>query len=125
MQRLLPVTLWAFIGRNAVDLSNLMKMANQVKEQMQNAKEIAQQVQVTGESGGGMVKVVMNGQHDVLDITLDSGMVKAENAALIEDLLKAAVNQASVKARAEMKRKMGDMAADFGVDFSKMGFPLG
>ena len=106
-----------------MDLSKIMEMANQVREQMQSAQAQAGSVREEGESGGGMVKVVMNGHHEVIQVKIDPMAARGDDLGLLEDLIRAAVNQASARVADKMKQQAGQMAADMGVDLSTLGFP--
>lgn len=110
-----------------MDLNNLMQMANQLREKINSAQGEASSLRVTGEAGGGMVRVVMNGQHEVLELKIDPRVFgSAEDLPLIEDLVRAAVNMAVTQVAAGLKDRLGNLAQDFGVnmaDLEKMGFP--
>ena len=106
-----------------MDLSNLMQMAGQVREQMENAQAEAAKTTVTGEAGGGMVKVVMNGNQELTDVTIGPAIVNPDEISLLEDLVRAALNQASVNVQAAMKDRMSNMASGMGLDLSSLGFP--
>ena len=75
------------------NIGELMKQAQQLQEQMQKAQEEIASIEVTGESGAGLVKVVMTGRHDVRRISIDPSLLK-EDKEVLEDLLAAAVNDA-------------------------------
>jgi DNA-binding YbaB/EbfC family protein len=75
------------------NIGELMKQAQQLQEQMQKAQEKIASIEVTGESGAGLVKVVMTGRHDVRRISIDPSLLK-EDKEVLEDLLAAAVNDA-------------------------------
>ena len=74
-------------------LGDLMKQAQQMQEEMQKAQERLANIEVTGEAGAGMVKVVMTGRHDVKRVSIDPSLLK-EDKEMLEDLLAAAVNDA-------------------------------
>ena len=67
-------------------------------------------MEVTGEAGGGMVKVVMNGRHDVRRVNIDSSLM-GEDKEMLEDLLAAAVNDAVQRVEQESKSKMSGVTA--------------
>ena len=91
------------------DLNELMKQARQMQEQMQKAQqEMANQI-VEGESGAGLVKVSMNGRHDVTGVNLDASLM-AEDKEVVEDLIAAAFNDASRKLEDKNKDALGAMA---------------
>jgi len=86
-------------------LGNILKNAHKIQEQMQNTQEAIQKIEVIGESGVGMVKVTMNGQHDIIAVDIDNSVFK-EDKALLEDLLGAAVNDANKKLERAIKEKV-------------------
>lgn len=75
------------------NLGDLMKQAQQLQEQMQQAQAKLADAEVVGESGAGLVKVVMTGRHDVKRVTIDPSLL-SEDKEVLEDLLAAAVNDA-------------------------------
>ena len=87
-----------------------MKQAQKVQEDMQRAQEEAAKAEVTGEAGAGMVKVVMNGRHDVRKVTIDPDLM-TEEKELLEDLLAAAVNDAVRKVEKHTKETMSEITA--------------
>ena len=91
------------------DLNEIMKQAKLMQEQFQKAQEEQLKTMTEGESGAGLVKVVMNGKHDVISVSLDDG-VMGEEKAVIEDLLAAAVNDAVRKIEEKNKDALGSMA---------------
>ena len=90
-------------------IGNLLKQAQKMQADMQKAQEELAQTEVSGESGGGMVKVVMNGKHQLNRIHLDDGLLKDGDKEMLEDLIIAAVNDAAQKAQDMMKEKMAGM----------------
>lgn len=91
------------------DLNEIMKQAKLMQEQFQKAQEEQLKTMTEGESGAGLVKVVMNGKHDVISVSLDDG-VMGEDKAVVEDLLAAAVNDAVRKIEEKNKDALGSMA---------------
>jgi DNA-binding YbaB/EbfC family protein len=91
-----------------MDINNLMKQAQQIQEKMAAMQEQAAVAEVTGESGAGMVQVVMTGRHDVRKVTLDPSLM-SEDKAFLEDLLAAAVNDAVRKVEVQSKDAMKSM----------------
>jgi len=94
------------------DLNDLMKQARDMQEQMKKAQEEALSKIVEGESGAGMVKVVMNGRHDVKQIELAEGLLQ-EDKGVVEDLIAAAVNDAVRKVEDSNKDALSGMASGF------------
>lgn len=89
-------------------LGDLMKQAQQMQEKMQRAQEEMAKLEVTGESGAGMVKVTMTGRHDVRRVHIDPGMI-SEDKEVLEDLIAAAVNDAVRRVEEAQKQHMGDL----------------
>jgi DNA-binding YbaB/EbfC family protein len=91
-------------------LGGLMKQAQEMQANLERAQEELARMEVTGESGGGMVSVVMNGRHDVRQVTIDPLLLE-EDKEMLEDLLAAAVNDAVRKVEAQSREKMSGLAA--------------
>ena len=75
------------------NIGQLMRQAQQLQDRMQKAQEQIGAIEVTGESGGGMVKIVMNGRHEVRRVEIDP-TVAASDREMLEDLVAAACNDA-------------------------------
>lgn len=106
-----------------MDLSKIMEMAEQMRGQMEKAQKEAADVKAEGEAGGGMVKVTMNGRHEVVKVIMDPAILTPDQAAFVEDLVRAATNQASSKISELMQNQAGSMASDMGIDLSQFGIP--
>ncbi|QJQ94936.1 MULTISPECIES: YbaB/EbfC family nucleoid-associated protein [Halomonadaceae] len=91
-------------------MGNLMKQAQEMQEKMQRMQEEAAQSEVTGEAGAGMIKVTMNGRHDVSQVEIDPSIME-EDKELLEDLLAAAVNDAVRKVEQTTREKMQEATA--------------
>lgn len=91
-------------------MGNLMKQAQKMQEDMQKMQEELASAEVLGESGAGLVKVVMTGRHDVRKVEIDPSLLE-EDIEMLEDLLAAAVNDAVRKVEQNSKEKMGDLTA--------------
>lgn len=86
-------------------LDGLMKQAQQMQEKVQDIQAQLANAEVTGESGAGMVKVVMTGRHDVKRVQIDPSLL-TEDKEILEDLLAAAVNDAVRRVENNQKDKM-------------------
>lgn len=95
-------------------MGDLMKQAQKVQEEMQRMQQELADAEVTGESGAGMVKVVMNGRHDVRRVSIEPELM-SEDKEMLEDLLAAAVNDAVRKVEQNSQAQMGKMASGFGL----------
>ena len=91
-------------------IGNLMKQAQQMQDNMQKLQAKIAEMEVEGESGAGLVKVVMSGKHDVQRITIDPSLL-ADDKDMLEDLVAAAVNDAVRKVESLTQEKMSAATA--------------
>jgi hypothetical protein len=91
-------------------LGNLMKQAQQMQENLQRAQEQIAAMEVTGESGAGLVKVTMTGRHDVKRVEIDPSLMQ-DDKAMLEDLIAAAVNDAVRRVEQMSKDKLSGLTA--------------
>jgi DNA-binding YbaB/EbfC family protein len=91
------------------DFNDIMKQAKQMQEQFQKAQQDIASIVVEGESGAGLVKISMNGRHDVLSVNINDSLL-SEDKSVIEDLLAAAVNDSVRKLEDKNKEALGSMA---------------
>ncbi len=96
------------------NMGDMMKKAQKMQEDMQKAQEEAAKVEITGESGAGLVKVTMNGRHDVRKVDIDPSLM-TEEKDILEDLLAAAINDAVRRVEANQKDKMSGMMSGLGL----------
>ncbi|TQV66942.1 YbaB/EbfC family nucleoid-associated protein [Exilibacterium tricleocarpae] len=103
-------------------LGDLMKQAKQMQDNMQKMQEELANAEVQGESGAGLVKVTMNGRHDVKAVQIDASLM-GEDKEILEDLLAAAVNDAVRRIEDANKDKLGGLTAGLNLpDGFKMPF---
>ena len=95
-------------------LAGLMKQAQQMQENMRKMQEQLASVEVEGQSGAGMVKVIMTCKHDVKRISIDPSLV-GDDKEMLEDLVAAAVNDAVRRVEATVQEKMGSLTAGMGL----------
>ena len=91
-------------------IGNLMKQAQKMQEDMQKAQEEIAGMEVEGQAGGGMVKVVMNGRHELRKVGLDDSLM-SDDKEMIEDLLAAAVNDAVRRIEQQSSEKMSGITS--------------
>jgi DNA-binding YbaB/EbfC family protein len=96
------------------NIGQLMKQAQMMQENMQRMQEQLASVEVEGQSGAGLVKVVMTCKYDVKRVTIDPSLV-GDDKEMLEDLVAAAFNDAARKVEATIAEKMGGMAAGMGL----------
>ncbi len=82
-----------------MDIQYLMRQAKKLEKAMADAKEKLGDILVDAESGGGLVKVQMNGRHEVVKLEIDPKAIDPADKSMLEDLVAAAVNAAAEKAR--------------------------
>ena len=94
-------------------IAGLMKQAQQMQDNMKKAQEELAKVEVEGQSGAGMVKVVMTCSHDVKRVSLDDSLLEdaKEDKEMLEDLIAAALNDAVRKVEATTQEKMSGFSA--------------
>jgi nucleoid-associated protein EbfC len=90
------------------NFGNMMKQAEALQRTMAKAQEEIAAMEVVGESGGGMVKVTMNGRHEVRRVQIESSVV-GEDREMLEDLVAAACNDAVRKVEANTQQKMSGL----------------
>jgi DNA-binding YbaB/EbfC family protein len=95
-------------------IGNLMKQAQQMQANLQKAQEELGKIEVTGQAGGGMVRVVMTGRHEATRVELEPDLLQ-EDKEMLEDLLAAAINDAVHKVEKTVQEKMSGMTAGMGL----------
>ena len=93
-------------------LGNLMQQAQKMQEDLKNAQDELALMQVLGESGGGLVKIVMTGKREVRKVTIDDSLV-GDDKDMLEDLVAAAINDAVHKVAKMKQEKMAQFTAGF------------
>ncbi|SFW15640.1 hypothetical protein SAMN05216414_10343 [Nitrosovibrio sp. Nv17] len=91
-------------------LGNLMKQAQQMQESMKNMQEKLASIEVEGQSGAGLVKVVMTCRHDVKRVIIDDSLI-GDDKDMLEDLVAAAVNDAVRRVETTTQEKMAGLAS--------------
>ena len=100
------------------NMNQLMKMAQDMSRKMEEQMEA---VEVEGNAGGGMVKVLMNGHKNVLSTEIAAEVVDPEDIEMLQDLVTAAVNDAIAKVDDQLKDNLGGMTGGLGIPG---GFPF-
>lgn len=103
------------------DFGDLMKQAQQAQGKIQELQEQVASLEVEGQSGAGLARVVMNGRHEVKNVILDPVLL-SEELAVIEDLVASACNDAVQKVEKAQADKMKELAG--GIGFPVGGFNL-
>lgn len=92
------------------ELGNILKQAQKMQDEMQKTQERLAQEEVAGESGGGMVKVTMNGKYEVKRIEIDPTLME-DDKEMLEDLVAAAVNAAVQRVGEKMQENMAGLTS--------------
>jgi hypothetical protein len=94
-----------------LNIGKMMKQAQQMQARMKEMQEELAALQVTGEAGGGMVSVTMNGEHHVSRVMIEDSLWAEQDKGMIEDLVAAACNHAAELVDQQNKAKQKDMMA--------------
>ncbi|MEN8720702.1 MAG: YbaB/EbfC family nucleoid-associated protein [Oceanococcaceae bacterium] len=95
-------------------LGQLMQQAQAMQKKMQEAQEEVARLEVTGEAGGGMVKVTLNGKHEGRRVQIDPSLL-GEDRDMLEDLIAAAITDAARKVQEVSAEKMQGLAGGMGL----------
>ncbi len=102
-------------------MKNLAKKMNEMKEKTKKLQDNVATLKVQGESGGGLVKVVLNGRHDVTKVQIDDSLLKGKKE-ILEELVAAAVNDAVRKIESKGRELMSKMAES--IDMPDFKLPM-
>jgi hypothetical protein len=91
-------------------IGNLMRQAQQIQDNLKRAQEELANLEVTGESGAGLVKVTMTGRHDVKRVSIDPTLLQ-DDKDMLEDLVAAAINDANRRVEEVSKTRMAGLTA--------------
>jgi DNA-binding YbaB/EbfC family protein len=103
------------------NLRNLMETWQRVQEQLNQAKDALGDKQVEAETGGGLVRCVVNGRGEVLSITVEPSLLPGNDKKMIEDLLVGAVNLALERARQVAQEDLARVAGGLAVPPGGLG----
>jgi len=98
-----------------MNMSDLMKQAQQFQEKLAAVQTDLGNRQVTGSAGAGMVVVTFNGRCELLDLTIEPALVQPENTGMLQDLVTAAVNDGLNKARELSKTEMARLTGGLNI----------
>lgn len=95
-------------------IDNIMKQAQKMQEGLQKAQQEIINTEVIGESGAGLVKIIMTGRHDVRRVEIDPSLI-TDDREMLEDLLAAAINDANRRVETMTQEKMAGLTAGMGL----------
>lgn len=93
------------------DLGELMKQAGAMQAKLKEAQDKIAAMEVEGQSGGGMVKIVLNGKGYCSAVAIERSLMNADEGEVLEDLIAAAINDAKSKLEAEAAEQMKSVTA--------------
>lgn len=105
-----------------MNMQSLMKQAQMMQKKMEEAQKKLAETEVTGVSGGGLVKITMNGGFETKKVEIDQSLMVAEEVDILEDLLLAAANDAKEKVNAMMSEGMKDVTGGLNLGGLKLPF---
>lgn len=101
--------------KNINDLGDLLGQAQQMQAHMQQLQSEIAKLEVVGESGAGLVRLTMNGAHEVLKVRIDPSLLQQEEEReVLEELIAAAANDATRRVEAAHRKKMSEMTGGLG-----------
>ena len=95
-------------------LGNMLEQVQKMQKEMAKLQEEAAKKTVEVTSGGGMVKVVANGKNEILSLTIEPEVIKSEDKQMLEDLVKAGVNEAISASQKMVAEEMNKITAGLG-----------
>ena len=98
-----------------MDMLKMMKQAKQMQEKMAGLQQEVASIEVTGTSGGGLVRVTLTGKGDLKALAIDPSLIKPEDAEILEDLIVAAHADAKAKAEAALAERTQALMGDLGL----------
>ena len=108
-----------------MDMSNMFGKMREMQSKLKEVQENLDGITAEGESGGGMVKAIVNGRKKVISVTIEESLMTAKDKEMVQDLVVAAINIAlqnvELKSNEEIKKTTEGMMPNIpGLDFSKM-----
>jgi DNA-binding YbaB/EbfC family protein len=92
------------------DLMGMMKKAQELQGRMQRMQEELAELEISGQSGAGLVQITLNGKGEMRAVKIDPSLLKPEDAEIVEDLVLAAFQDAKGKVEGEMQKRMQEVA---------------
>ena len=97
------------------NMSQIMKQAKAMQEKMAEMQKKIEETEIEGSSGGGAVKIVMNGKHEVKNLFLDPSIVNSDEKEVLEDLIIAALNDVNKKIAEHTNDQLGSISGGMGL----------
>ena len=97
------------------NISQIMKQAKAMQEKMAEMQKKIEETEIEGSSGGGAVKIVMNGKHEVKNLFIDPSIVNSDEKEVLEDLIIAALNDVNKKIAENTNDQLGSISGGMGL----------
>ena len=97
------------------NMSQIMKQAKAMQEKMAEMQKKIEETEIEGSSGGGVVKIVMNGKHEVKNLFIDPSIVNSNEKEVLEDLIIAALNDVNKKIAENTNDQLGSISGGMGL----------
>ena len=97
------------------NMSQIMKQAKAMQEKMAEMQKKIEETEIEGSSGGGAVKIVMNGKHEVKNLFIDTSIVNSDEKEVLEDLIIAALNDVNKKIAENTNDQLGSISGGMGL----------
>ncbi len=94
---------------------NLMKQAQKMQKQMEKIQEEMASKTVEAAAGGGMVRITANGRQEIVNVIIEREVVDPEDVEMLQDLIRAAVNEALRKSQEMLNEEMGKLTGGLGI----------
>lgn len=105
-----------------MNIQSLMKQANAMQKKMEEEQKKLESTEFEGTSGGGLVKVILNGKFDMKKIDIDTSLVNSDEIDILEDLIAAAYNDAKTKAEKAKEEGMQGLTGGLNLGGFKLPF---
>jgi DNA-binding YbaB/EbfC family protein len=92
------------------DLMKMMKQAQEIQGRMQQMQDELAALEISGQSGAGLVKITLNGKGEMRSVKIDPSLMKPDDVEIVEDLVLAAFQDAKGKVESEMQKRMQQVA---------------
>ena len=97
------------------NMSQIMKQAKAMQEKMAEMQKKIEETEIEGSSGGGAIKIVMNGKHEVKNLFIDPSIVNSDEKEVLEDLIIAALNDVNKKIAESTNDQLGSISGGMGL----------
>lgn len=97
------------------NMSQIMKQAKAMQEKMAEMQKKIEETEIEGSSGGGAVKIIMNGKHEVKNLFIDPSIVNSDEKEVLEDLIIAALNDVNKKISENTNDQLGSISGGMGL----------